>query len=109
MRGLPSCQGERTIVPQPSLGSVDSSATRRHARVHNLIGGVTCLMLEPGARISHAAVGLAARTGALVVWIGEAGVGLYAAGRPAERGRTSCSGRPRWPRTPLPACAWYAK
>ena len=52
------------------------------ARVHLPVGGIACLMLEPGARISHAAVSLAARTGTLVVWIGEAGVRLYAAGQP---------------------------
>ena len=40
------------------------------------------LMLEPGARISHAAVALAARAGTLIVWVGEAGVRLYAAGHP---------------------------
>lgn len=46
------------------------------------IGTVACLMLEPGTRISHAAVVLAARVGCLLVWIGEAGVRLYAAGQP---------------------------
>jgi len=39
-------------------------------------------MLEPGTRISHAAVVLAARVGCLLVWIGEAGVRLYAGGQP---------------------------
>ena len=39
-------------------------------------------MLEPGARISHRAVALAARAGTLVTWVGEAGVRLYAAGQP---------------------------
>jgi CRISPR-associated protein Cas1 len=39
-------------------------------------------MLEPGARISHAAVALAASAGTLIVWVGEAGVRLYAAGNP---------------------------
>ena len=39
-------------------------------------------MLEPGARVSHAAVALAARVGCLLVWIGEAGVRLYSAGQP---------------------------
>jgi CRISPR-associated protein Cas1 len=39
-------------------------------------------MLEPGARISHAAVALAARAGTLLVWVGEGGVRLYAAGQP---------------------------
>ncbi len=33
-------------------------------------------------RVSHAAVGLAARAGTLLVWVGEAGVRLYAAGQP---------------------------
>src|SRR5215470_8133575 len=47
-----------------------------------LVGGLACLMLEPGARISHAAVALAARVGTLIVWVGEAGVRLYAAGQP---------------------------
>ena len=43
-------------------------------RAHIPIGGVACLMLGPGARISHAAVALAARAGTLVRWVGEAGV-----------------------------------
>jgi len=46
------------------------------------IGGPACLMLEPGIRITHAAVALAARVGCLLVWVGEAGVRLYAAGQP---------------------------
>lgn len=51
-------------------------------RTHIPIGGVACLMLEPGARISHKAVSLAAQAGTLVTWIGEAGVRLYSAGQP---------------------------
>ena len=46
------------------------------------IGGLAGLMLEPGARISHAAVALAARTGTLITWVGEGGVRLYSAGQP---------------------------
>jgi CRISPR-associated protein Cas1 len=46
------------------------------------IGGVVCLMLEPGTRVSHAAVVLAARVRCLLVWVGEAGVRLYSSGRP---------------------------
>lgn len=46
------------------------------------VGGLACLMLEPGARISHAAVVLAARVGCLLIWTGEAGVRLYSAGQP---------------------------
>ncbi len=51
-------------------------------RTHVPIGGVACLMLEPGTRVSHAAVALAARVGTLLVWIGEAGVRLYSSGQP---------------------------
>lgn len=46
------------------------------------VGSVSCLMLEPGIRVSHAAVALASRVGCLLVWVGEAGVRLYAAGQP---------------------------
>lgn len=51
-------------------------------RTHIPVGGVCCLMLEPGTRVSHAAVALAARAGTLLIWVGEAGVRLYAAGQP---------------------------
>ena len=51
-------------------------------RTHLPVGGIACLMLEPGARISHAAVVLAARAGTLVTWVGEGGVRLYSAGQP---------------------------
>lgn len=46
------------------------------------VGGLAGIMLEPGARISHAAVALAARVGTLITWVGEAGVRLYSAGQP---------------------------
>lgn len=55
---------------------------RRGVRTHIPVGGLACLMLEPGIRISHAAVRLAADTGTLLVWVGEAAVRLYAAGQP---------------------------
>ena len=51
-------------------------------RTHIPVGGVACLMLEPGTRVSHAACALAARAGTLLVWIGEAGVRLYSSGQP---------------------------
>lgn len=52
--------------------------------VHTQIpaGSIACIMLEPGVRISHRAVELAARVGTLIVWVGEAGVRLYASGQP---------------------------
>ncbi len=51
-------------------------------RVQVPVGGLACLMLEPGTRITHAAVMLAARVGCLLVWVGEGGVRMYAAGQP---------------------------
>jgi len=51
-------------------------------RTHIPVGDVACLMLEPGTRVSHAAVTLASRVGCLLVWIGEGGVRLYASGQP---------------------------
>jgi CRISPR-associated protein Cas1 len=57
---------------------VDKNAVRTHIPV----GGVACLMLEPGTRVSHAAVTLASRVGCLLVWVGEGGVRLYASGQP---------------------------
>jgi CRISPR-associated protein Cas1 len=46
------------------------------------VGGLTCLMLQPGTKVTHAAVRLAARVGCLLVWVGEGGVRLYATGQP---------------------------
>jgi CRISPR-associated protein Cas1 len=57
---------------------IDKNGVRKHIPV----GGIACLMLEPGTRVSHAAVVLAARSGTLLIWVGESGVRLYAAGQP---------------------------
>ncbi|PID63960.1 MAG: subtype I-E CRISPR-associated endonuclease Cas1 [Gammaproteobacteria bacterium] len=65
-------------VKDGAFVAIDAEGTRTHIP----IGGIACLMLEPGVRISHAAVGLAARTGTLITWVGEAGVRFYAAGQP---------------------------
>lgn len=51
-------------------------------RMHIPIGSVVCIMLEPGTRVSHAAIKLAAQVGTLLIWVGEAGVRLYASGQP---------------------------
>lgn len=65
-------------VQDGAFVAVNADGTRTHIPV----GGLAGLMLEPGARISHAAIALAARTGTLVTWVGEAGVRLYSAGQP---------------------------
>lgn len=57
---------------------IDKNGTR----VQIPVGGLACLMLEPGIRITHASVTLAARVGCLLVWVGEAGVRVYASGQP---------------------------
>jgi CRISPR-associated protein Cas1 len=51
-------------------------------RTHIPVGSIACIMLEPGTRVSHRAVHLAAKVGTLLVWVGEAGVRLYASGQP---------------------------
>lgn len=57
---------------------IDKTGVRKHIPV----GSVACIMLEPGTRISHAAVNLAATVGTLLVWVGESGVRLYSSGQP---------------------------
>jgi len=57
---------------------IDKSGIRTHIPV----GSVACIMLEPGTRVSHAAIRLAAQVGTLLVWVGEAGVRVYASGQP---------------------------
>jgi CRISPR-associated protein Cas1 len=68
----------RLDVSDGSMVLVDSKDVRTPVPV----GGITCLMLGPGTRVSHAAVSLAARAGTLLMWVGECGVRLYAAGQP---------------------------
>ena len=72
-------------IEKGNLDVIDGSfvvVDKTGIRTHIPIGTVACLMLEPGTRVSHSAVVLAARVGCLLVWIGEAGVRLYAAGQP---------------------------
>ena len=68
----------RIDVKDGAFVAIDADGVRTHVP----IGGIACLMLEPGARISHRAIALAAQTGTLITWIGEAGVRLYSAGQP---------------------------
>lgn len=68
----------RLDVADGAFVSVNSDGTRTQIPV----GGLAGIMLEPGARISHAAVALAARVGTLITWVGEGGVRLYSAGQP---------------------------
>lgn len=51
-------------------------------RMHIPVGSIACLMLEPGTRVSHAAIKLASEVGTLITWVGEGGVRFYSAGQP---------------------------
>ncbi|WP_419604164.1 type I-E CRISPR-associated endonuclease Cas1e [Thiolapillus sp.] len=68
----------RIDVKDGAFVVIDKNGVRKHIPV----GSVACIMLEPGTRVSHAAVKLAAHVGTLLVWVGEAGVRLYASGQP---------------------------
>lgn len=60
------------------------------------IGGVACVMLEPGSRLSHRAAALAARVGTLLVWVGRAGAAdLSALGQEVWRPLEGARLRPR--------------
>ncbi len=65
-------------VQDGALVLIDKEGVRTHIPV----GGLGCLLLEPGTRITHAAIALAAEVGCLVLWVGEGGVRLYSAGQP---------------------------
>lgn len=75
-------RGEIDVV-DGAFVRVDQQGLRvRPVLTHIPIGGVACIMLEPGTRVSHAAAALAGRVGTLLVWVGEAGVRLYSSGQP---------------------------
>ena len=84
----PIAMKERTsvlFVERGELDVIDGAfvlVDKTGVRTHIPVGSVACLMLEPGIRVSHAATALAARVGTLLVWVGEAGVRLYASGQP---------------------------
>jgi CRISPR-associated protein Cas1 len=79
---------ERTSVVWLQYGNLDVQdgalvlIDKEGVRTHIPVGGLACLMLEPGTRVTHAAIALAAEVGCLVLWVGEGGVRLYSAGQP---------------------------
>lgn len=68
----------RLDVEDGALVLVDAEG----ARMQIPLGGLACLLLEPGTTITHAAVALAADCGTLLLWVGEGGVRLYSADQP---------------------------
>ena len=77
--GLVFVERAQLDVEDGAFVAVNADGTRTQIPV----GGLAGIMLEPGARISHAAVVLAARVGTLITWVGEGGVRLYSAGQPS--------------------------
>jgi CRISPR-associated protein Cas1 len=79
---------ERTTTVWLQYGNIDVQdgalvlIDKEGVRTHIPVGGLACLMLEPGTRITHGAVALAAEVGCLIIWVGEGGVRLYSAGQP---------------------------
>jgi len=88
IRGKPITIKERHSILFLEKGRVDVKdgafvlVDKKGIRIQIPVGGIACLMLEPGIRITHDAVALASEVGCLLVWVGEAGVRLYAAGQP---------------------------
>ena len=65
-------------------------------RTHIPVGSVACIMLEPGTRVSHAAVRLASTVGTLLVWVGGRACGFTLPASPAARGPTNSCTRLSW-------------
>lgn len=84
----PTAMKERVSIISLERGQIDVLdgafvvIDKNGVRTHIPVGGVACLLLEPGTRVSHAAAVLAGRVGCLLIWVGEAGVRLYASGQP---------------------------
>lgn len=73
------------FVEKGNLDVIDGAfvlVDKNGVRLQIPIGGIACIMLEPGIRVSHAAVSLAAKAGTLLIWCGDGGVRVYAAGQP---------------------------
>jgi len=79
---------ERSTMVWLSYGQIDVQdgavvlIDKTGVRTHIPVGGLACLLLEPGTRITHAAIATLAEVGCLVLWVGEGGVRLYSAGQP---------------------------
>ena len=68
---------------------------------------LSCLLLGPGTRITHAAIKVLAECGALVAWTGHDGLRFYASGQGKTVPRTRGDGpgfpfRIRFPHSPVP-------
>ncbi len=81
---------ERSSIVWLAYGQIDVQdgaivlIDKEGVRTQIPVGGLACVMLEPGTRITHAAIALMASVGCLALWVGEAGVRLYSAGQPGN-------------------------
>lgn len=84
----PILMKERSTMVWLSCGQIDVQdgavvlIDKSGVRTQVPVGGLACLLLEPGTRITHAAIAILAEVGCLVIWVGEGGVRLYSAGQP---------------------------
>lgn len=94
MNGLPPpkpiMMKERTSMVFLQYGELDVIdgafvlVDKNGVRTHIPVGSIACIMLETGTRVTHAAVKLAAYVGCLLIWVGDGGVRVYAAGQPGS-------------------------
>ena len=61
------------------------TATDDDGVLHVPVSALSVLLLGPGTRLTHQAVGVVADSGCSLVWVGEQGVRYYAHGRSIAR------------------------
>ena len=68
---------EHAVIEQEDSSIV---AVQNDGRTAIPVSAVTCLMLGPGTKVTHAAIKTAAENGCMIIWCGEAGLHFYASG-----------------------------
>lgn len=68
---------EHAIIEQKDTSIV---AIQKDGHIPIPVSSVTCLMLGPGTKITHAAIKAAAENGCMIIWCGENGMHFYASG-----------------------------
>lgn len=61
------------------------TATDENGILHVPVAALSVLLLGPGTRVTHQAIGVVSDSGCSIVWVGEEGVRYYAHGRPLAR------------------------
>ena len=73
---------EHAIIEQEDSSIV---AIRSDGCIPIPVSSVTCLMLGPGTKVTHAAIKAAAENGCMIIWCGEDSLQFYASGTGATR------------------------